>query len=555
MNGPLVVAQAGASSSNSKGGDLQIIKITKPPAGQTEIFHASFNGHVKVDFTAIANEKITFFHDNTDQSLHIIFADGGQAIIEPFFDSMGVLSNMTVEVGPNKDLDGATFAAQFPITTDTSVLPAAGAGGNGNQASGADFHDPSVDPLAVPPPLPLLPPETLPPIVFQDVLPVVLTGTATVPPPTATGGSVATDEDHTVSGTVLFTNGIVVGGGGAFPSADGATVTLNANGTFTYDPTTASGFETIPASGSVLDSFIFTVADGGQTASGLETISVSVVDPPPTATAGSVATNEDHTVSGTLSFHAGETDDGGDGATLTQTGTVATTDGGVVTINANGTFTYDPTAVSSFETLPATSSVTDSFKFTVTDSHGQTASALETITISVLDSPPTATAGSVATNEDHTVSGTLSFAPGETDDGGDGATLTQTGTVATTDGGVVTLNANGTFTYDPTAVSSFETLPATSSVTDSFKFTVTDSHGQTASALETITVSVLDSPPTATAGSVATNEDHTVSGTLSFHAWRDRRWWRRRDVAEHRNNDLDHRWRRGNAQRQRHLHL
>ena len=305
---------------------------------------------------------------------------------------------------------------------------------------------------------------------------------------------------------------------GTVATTDGGVVTLNANGTFTYDPTHVSSFETLPATSSVTDSFKFTVTDShGQTVSALETITVSVLDSPPTATAGSVATNEDHTVSGTLSFHAGETDDGGDGATLLNTGTtISTTDGGVVTLNANGTFTYDPTAVSAFETLPATSSVTDSFKFTVTDSHGQTASALETITVSVLDSPPTATAGSVATNEDHTVSGTLSFAPGETDDGGDGATLTQTGTVATTDGGVVTINANGTFTYDPTHVSSFETLPATSSVTDSFKFTVTDSHGQTASALETITVSVLDSPPTATAGSVATNEDHTVSGTLSF---------------------------------------
>ena len=44
---------------------------------------------MKIDFTAIANEKITLFHDNKNQSLHVIFADGSQVIIEPFFELDG----------------------------------------------------------------------------------------------------------------------------------------------------------------------------------------------------------------------------------------------------------------------------------------------------------------------------------------------------------------------------------------------------------------------------------------------------------------------------------
>ena len=43
MNGPFVVAQAG-SNANSGAAPVQIIKLTKPQAGHTEIFHASFNG-------------------------------------------------------------------------------------------------------------------------------------------------------------------------------------------------------------------------------------------------------------------------------------------------------------------------------------------------------------------------------------------------------------------------------------------------------------------------------------------------------------------------------
>ena len=162
MHGSLVVASNFGSASQSTSKPVQIIKIVKPAAGQTEIFHASFDGTVKIDFTAIANEKITLCHDNKNQSLHIIFADGSQAIIEPFFDSMAVMSNLVFEMTPGQVLNSAEFASQFPITTDQSVLPA---GAEGVQ-SGAEFNDPSVDPLPPNVPLALLPPEELPPIAF-----------------------------------------------------------------------------------------------------------------------------------------------------------------------------------------------------------------------------------------------------------------------------------------------------------------------------------------------------------------------------------------------------
>ncbi|HVU22247.1 MAG TPA: hypothetical protein VHE09_16065, partial [Rhizomicrobium sp.] len=181
MNARIVVAQATSTAAGNA--PVQVIHVVKPEAGKTVVFHASFDGSVKVDFSAIASEKITLYHDNADQTLHIIFADGSQAIIEPFFDSQGkVLGNLTIEVGSGQDIDGAQFAATFPITTDQSVLPAAG---NGNNASGADFHDPSVDPLGVPGPLGLLGPEELPPIQFNQFFGHALN--ETFGPPTVSG--------------------------------------------------------------------------------------------------------------------------------------------------------------------------------------------------------------------------------------------------------------------------------------------------------------------------------------------------------------------------------
>ena len=57
---------------------------------------------------------------------------------------------ITVEMAPGRDISVKEFATLFPITTDTSVLPAADQGGNSNanaQASGAYFSPFSVDPL------------------------------------------------------------------------------------------------------------------------------------------------------------------------------------------------------------------------------------------------------------------------------------------------------------------------------------------------------------------------------------------------------------------------
>ena len=83
MNGPSIVAQANTAA-RAQPQSIRGIKLFKPTAGHTEIFHASFSGLVKIDFSAIANEKITLFHETSkNQSLHIIFADGSRTSSSP----------------------------------------------------------------------------------------------------------------------------------------------------------------------------------------------------------------------------------------------------------------------------------------------------------------------------------------------------------------------------------------------------------------------------------------------------------------------------------------
>ena len=142
MRGSWVVVSSSDSALALASKPVQIIKLVKPAAGQTEKFYVSFDGPVKIDFTAIANEKATYFHDTKNQSLHVVFIDGAQIIIEPVFDSDGVMPNLVFEMAPGQVLDGAEFTSQFPIAQ--SELPALT---DGSLGSGAEFNDPPVDHL------------------------------------------------------------------------------------------------------------------------------------------------------------------------------------------------------------------------------------------------------------------------------------------------------------------------------------------------------------------------------------------------------------------------
>ena len=67
--------------------------------------------------------------------------------VEPFYNSKGQpLADITVELSPDRDVSGAEFASLFPITTDQSILPAAGDAGS--PPSGAHFETVTIDQFA-----------------------------------------------------------------------------------------------------------------------------------------------------------------------------------------------------------------------------------------------------------------------------------------------------------------------------------------------------------------------------------------------------------------------
>ena len=157
MNGPFVVAQANVAAGAANKKPVRIVKVTKPSDRQAITVELGYEQQSKLDLSAVANEKITLVH--IGEKLIILFDNKATVTVEPFFDSMGVpRQNLTVEV-PGRDLSSSEFAAVFPITTDQSVLTAAGDADAGfrrqfQQRIGGSAVEPN--------PLPLLPPEELP---------------------------------------------------------------------------------------------------------------------------------------------------------------------------------------------------------------------------------------------------------------------------------------------------------------------------------------------------------------------------------------------------------
>ena len=123
------------------------------------------------------------------------------------------------------------------------------------------------------------------------------------------------------------------------------------------------------------------------------------------------------------------------------------------------------------------------------------------ITVSHVNHPPVANNDSAATSQNTPV--TVSVLGNDTDSDND--TLTVTG-ASTPAHGTTLVNANNTVTY----------TPATGySGPDSFTYDVSDGNGGTATGTVSITVSVVNSPPTATAQSVTLNQDTTSTVTLT----------------------------------------
>jgi VCBS repeat-containing protein len=190
-------------------------------------------------------------------------------------------------------------------------------------------------------------------------------------------GLMANDSDIDTGDTIAVDTATIV-------SANGATITPLANGSFTYNPATSQAAQLLQDGQTLTDTFVYILRDSqGATDTGTVTVVVTGISDPVndfyTVNEDNPGNGIDLTVpagTGVLANDAlpgnppfevvrahntnlsGTVGVSGDGSA-----TVSTSAGGTVTINDNGSFTYDQLGV--FNSLPQGQTATDTFTYVV----------------------------------------------------------------------------------------------------------------------------------------------------------------------------------------------
>jgi VCBS repeat-containing protein len=311
----------------------------------------------------------------------------------------------------------------------------------------------------------------------SNVATVNITINAINDPPVATNDSYSTNEDTalTVPAAGVLSNDSDVENNSltaiVVSQPSNGTLSLNADGSFTYTPNTNYN-------GS--DSFTYKANDGSAD-SDVATVSITVNavnDAPACTTPQSGSTNEDTVLIGSVVC----TDI--DSTTLTYS-KVGNPSHGTVTVNSDGAFTYTPAA---------NYNGSDSFTFKANDGNLDSNVATFNITVSAVNDAPVAANDSYSTNEDTALNVS---APGllgnDLDVDGDSITSVL---VTNVSHGTLTLNSNGSFTFTPAA---------NYNGTDSFTYKVSDGNLGSNTVTVSITVNTVNDAP------VAVNDSATIA--------------------------------------------
>ncbi|MHC0061779.1 beta strand repeat-containing protein [Nostoc sp. UIC 10890] len=305
--------------------------------------------------------------------------------------------------------------------------------------------------------------------------------------PTATNDSVTTNEDNAVNGnlltndtdpdtgdilTVSAVNGNAADVSNQITLLSGALLTLNANGTFGYNPN--SQFESLAAGATASDNFNYTISDGnGGTSTATVNLTINGVNDAPTL-ANAIAdqtTLEDGFFSFTVPDNTFADVDAGD--SLTYNATLA--NGNLLptwlSFNAN---------TRNFSGTPDDpNNGTISIKVTATDTSNASANDTFNLTVTPVNDAPVAGDDSASANQNTPLT-LLSADLLANDTDVDSSTLSISA-VSNGVNGSVSLNGSGNVVFTPTA---------NFTGNGSFNYTVSDGNGGTDVAMVTVAVGV-----------------------------------------------------------------
>jgi VCBS repeat-containing protein len=312
--------------------------------------------------------------------------------------------------------------------------------------------------------------------------------TAQNDPPVTVGDAYAIDED---SRLIVVGNGVlandfdrdpppqvlsVFNPGSITASSRGAILTVNSDGSFTYDPSQAEQLQSLRPGQTFQDTFVYQATDGTDvSASATVSITVSGRNDQPTAINDTFSVSEDVTLNVTSQDGVIKNDTDPEGAILTAT-LVSSVSNGVLTLRPDGSFSYTPRNNFSGQ---------DSFVYRVGDGAASSDAATATINVTAQNDPPIANSDQYSVSRDGTltVTTTTGVLVNDTDDGVGALTARL---VQNTSHGQLTLNNNGSFTYRPTVGFAG---------TDTFTYRAVDSNNVQSDLTATVTITVENTRP------------------------------------------------------------
>src|SRR6056297_770743 len=303
------------------------------------------------------------------------------------------------------------------------------------------------------------------------------------------------DPDGDDLSIIEFTNGTdTETAGGTVAGSDGGTFTLNADGSYTFDP--GSDFQSLAVGETAITSVTYTVSDGeGGIDEAILTVTVNGGNDVPTSM--SIPNQADYDA---------------DGISLNVSGYFADTD-------SSDSLTYSASDLPSGLSIDSTTGVISGtinnsasqggtngvYSITVTADDGNGGSTSQTFDWTVTNVHPEAVDDSVTTDEDTEITGGTLVENDTDPDGDPNLTVSQVAghpvdssgtTVVGTNGGLFTLNTDGSYTFNPGQ--DFQDLNDGETRDTEVTYTLIDNEGGSSTATLTITVTGSDDPTQST---------------------------------------------------------
>ncbi|MEC5125460.1 Ig-like domain-containing protein, partial [Verrucomicrobiales bacterium BCK34] len=341
-----------------------------------------------------------------------------------------------------------------------------------------------------------------------------------------TGNVISNDSDP--DGDTLSVSAVEGGAGNVGSEHDGSygAITLNSNGTYSYElDNSNAAVQALAAGATLTETFDYTANDGnGGSATATLSITITGTNDGPVAVSDIGSGNEDVSITGNVLSNDTDVDNLVSTLTVVSNTTPAH---GTLVIGSDGAYTYTPDA--NFNGV-------DSFSYTISDPGGATSSATVTLNVGAVNDAPVAADDAGSVNEDSVL--TITAANGliqSNDSDVDGNTLTVSairtgaesgsGTAGSVGvnlpGSLGTLNvaADGSYTYTADQAAA-DALGVGETSTDIFTYTISDGAGGSDSAEVIITVIGTNDGPVAVDDTGAVAEDATstvnaASGVLS----------------------------------------